>query len=451
MINRVNSFLHTQTSNAPLIVFRVIFGALAFLGSLRFVAKGWVKELYQDPQYYFTYYGFDWVKPLAGDWMYLPFVIMMLAALGILFGAFYRWSSAFYFLAFTYVEFLDKTNYLNHYYLFSLIAFLLIFLPANRRYSLDVRWKRVETSTTTFPIVILLLQLQLSCVYFFAGLAKLNADWLFRAEPLFTWLQSHRDMPVLGGLFGEKWVAFAFSWFGCLYDLLIVFFLFYRPTRKIAYLFVVVFHLMTSLLFPIGIFPLVMICLTTVFFHPTWHEKLLGKLGDRSPINAKLTASFFPTISKIGIGIYLVMQLIVPFRSLLYPGELFWNEEGFRFSWRVMLMHKEGLATFYVRDPKTNGEIEIVNRKYLTQRQEDQMSTQPDMLIQFAHFLADEFKDTTFVFNHQSYRIQNPTIHADVFVSVNGRPAQKLIDKKVVLSEQKYNLKHRFWLEPYKP
>jgi hypothetical protein len=38
---------------------------------------------------------------------------------------------------------------------------------------------------------------------------------------------------------------------------------------------------------------------------------------------------------------------------LCYPNELFWTEEGFRFSWRVMLMEKAGYATFKVKDAVT--------------------------------------------------------------------------------------------------
>jgi hypothetical protein len=43
------------------------------------------------------------------------------------------------------------------------------------------------------------------------------------------------------------------------------------------------------------------------------------------------------------------VSIIVPLRYLCYPNELFWTEEGFRFSWRVMLMEKAGYATFKVK------------------------------------------------------------------------------------------------------
>ena len=111
----VNAYFLRSTSNAPLVIFRIIFGALLLLGSLRFVSKGWVKTLYIDPPHHFTYYGFEWVRDLPGDWMYLPFIACIIASVGILIGFFYRWSALLFFVSFTYIELIDKSYYLNHY------------------------------------------------------------------------------------------------------------------------------------------------------------------------------------------------------------------------------------------------------------------------------------------------------------------------------------------------
>jgi hypothetical protein len=443
-----------RISIAPLVVFRLLFGALAFAGTLRFLLKGWVSELYIQPEFYFGFYGFEWVKPLAGNWMYLPFILMLIGSLGIILGWFYKLSATTFFIAFTYIELLDKTNYLNHYYFFSLVAFLLIWLPANARFSLDTKFGRTINRSEIPKFYTQLLQFQLACVYVFAGIAKINYDWLFTAEPLFTWLQSHRDMPFFGFIFSQKWTAFAFSWFGCLYDIFIVFFLLNNRTRPLAYFFVIAFHLMTGWLFPIGVFPYVMICLTLIFFSVTFHENILNKMENWLKIKPKKNESTarIRSIRNIYFAsiVFFFIQTVVPMRHLAYPGELFWNEEGFRFSWRVMLMHKEGLATFYIRDPKTKGEIEIQNQRYLTKRQEEQMSTQPDMILQFAHFLESEFQDTILKIGSKNYRIQNPSVHANVYIALNGRSSQKMIDHKIDLTKKQYNLQHRDWLETFK-
>src|SRR5688500_9246849 len=110
----LRSHLQRPISIAPLITFRVLFG-LMMLGSLvRFWQNGWITELYVKPSFYFTYQGFEWVHPLGKTGMHLLFAGMALAALLITLGLFYRAACILFFLAFTYVELIDSTNYLNH-------------------------------------------------------------------------------------------------------------------------------------------------------------------------------------------------------------------------------------------------------------------------------------------------------------------------------------------------
>src|SRR6185369_4772318 len=115
-----------------------------------------------------------------------------------------------------------------------------------------------------------LLRFQLGVVYFFAGIAKLNGDWLLRAQPLRIWLAARADLPILGGFLAEPWVAWTASWAGAFFDLTIVGFLLLPRTRRAAFVAVVVFHVATGLLFPIGMFPWIMVAAATVFFAPDW-------------------------------------------------------------------------------------------------------------------------------------------------------------------------------------
>lgn len=453
MMARFRYRLNEQVSNAPLVIFRIIFGALMLFGALRVLSKGWVETLYIQPDFHFTYLGFDWVHPLPGNWMYLPFILMIFGSLGMILGLFYRASASLFFLCFTYVELIDKTYYLNHYYFVSLVAFWMIFLPANRRFSLDVLRNPALSTRTTRKATIAIIQFQLGIVYFFAGIAKLESDWLWNAQPLHIWLQGHRDLPVVGSFFAQKWTAFAFSWFGCIYDLTIPFFLLQGKTRPFAYVFVVGFHLITWWLFPIGVFPWVMIFSTLIFFSGAFHEKILGWMERKLPRwsqdprenSIQRTHPIFQCL----IGMYLVAQLLLPFRYILYPTSVFWTEEGFRFSWRVMLMHKEGTAVFYVKDRKTGGEIEINNQQFLTDAQIDQMATQPDFILQFAHHLRAIYSDTTLVYGQHQVRLTNPAVHASVFVSLNGRESRKFVDKKHDLTQIEYSLAPRTWIERF--
>ncbi len=405
---------------------------------------GWVHDLYVEPQLYFPYYGFEWVQPLSEPLMYLLFgglaVSFLLQALGL----FYRIASIYSFLAFTYIELIDKTNYLNHYYFVSIICLLLIFVPAHRYFSLDVM-RRPEWKRTTIPnYFILLFQLQLTTVYFYAGLAKLNFDWLFNAMPLKIWLPSKSNLPLIGWLLKEEWVAYLFSWSGALYDLCIPFLLFYRRSRGWAYALVIVFHLLTYLLFQIGMFPFIMIGASLIFFSPTLHHRIIDRLARLFRIQMQeISFHYVPQLRSkyvlLWFAIFFSWQLTIPFRYLLYPDNLYWTEEGYRFSWRVMLMEKAGYAIFHVHNPENGRNWEVNNYDFLTPNQEKMMSTQPDMILQFAHQLEEIYKKEG---------IQEPKITAEVYVSLNGRASQLFIDSSLDLTKVDEGFAHKDWILP---
>ncbi len=431
--------LKQSESTAPLAVFRIVFG-LMILGSIvRFWSKGWIYDLYIAPKYFFTYSYFDWVKPLGDPEMYVVFGVCGICAILIALGLFYRYAIVGFFLTFTYIELLDKTNYLNHYYFISLAAFLLIFIPANRRFSLDVKLKRVKPALQSPAVYRILLMLQLGIVYFFAGLAKLNSDWLLHAQPLKIWLKAYGHWPVIGGIFDSNWLPYVFSWSGALYDLTIPFLLLINRTRPFAYLTVVGFHIITAILFPIGMFPFIMIGTTLIFFPPKFHDKFLSLFGEKkSEINFVLKS---PTkMVKMGLGIFIFFQIIFPFRHTLYPGELFWHEQGYRFSWRVMLMEKTGIAFFYLKGSDMNRPMVVNNAEFLTPNQEKMMSTQPDMLVQYAHFLESHYANEG---------IKNPQVTADVYVTLNGRESRLFIDNTVDLSKEENTWEQKKWVLPF--
>lgn len=424
------------------------FGILMLASVLRFMAKGWVYTMYIKPKVFFPYYGFEWVKPLDASGMYAVFALLAIAALFIALGLFYRISALLFFVLFTYVELIDKTNYLNHYYFISIASFLLLFLPAHRYFSLDARRNKNLFATHAPNYFILTIRLQVFIVYFFAGLAKINADWLLHAQPLKIWLPAHSEMPLIGNLLTKEWVAYAFSWFGCIYDLVIPFLLFMPRFVKPAYIFVVVFHLATSLFFNIGMFPYIMISLTTIFFSEQFHLQIIEKLRSvfKTKTSNETALIYNPSHNALKLlsvlfVVHFTIQLFMPFRYLLYPGNLYWTEQGYRFSWRVMLMEKAGTAFFYVRDKTTGKEIEISNGDYLTPMQEKMMATQPDMLINYAHFLKKEF---------QAKGFHEPEIVVESYVTLNGKASQLMVDKHTDLGLEEDNLKAKTWVLPFK-
>lgn len=437
---------HKEVSVAPLITFRIVFGLLMFFSIARFWWRGWITAVYVEPRFHFTYMGFEWVQPLGKTGMYFLFGIILLSALLITLGLFYRIAAILFFTGFTYVELIDVTTYLNHYYFISLVAFLLIWLPANRHYAMDV-WLKIVTPKKLVPAyAINIIRFQMAVVYVFAGLAKLNADWLLHAQPMRMWLPGKTHLPIVGHWMYQTWVAYLFAWFGAAYDLFIVFFLLNRKTRPIAYGFVFVFHVATAIFFPgIGMFPYVMIVCSLIFFSGSFHEKLLSRLPFYKKADA-VTASnntyIFNNRQLINwaVGIYIFIQLLIPIRFLLYPGHLFWHEEGYRFSWRVMLMEKSGAAYFTVKDKATHQRYEVTNAAYLTALQEKMMSTQPDMIVKYAHYLAKEYKKKG---------MQDPEVYGEVYVSLNGERSKLFIDTTVNLAQQRVGWQHYNWVLPY--
>lgn len=442
MLQSFRTYLSEEKSNAPLIVFRILFGLMMCASTIRFMMMGWVHDFYIMPKMFFPFEGFYWLSPLSQNGMYVVFALMIVSSLGIMLGWYYRFSASIFFLSFTYVELLDKSNYLNHYYFVSLMAFLMIFLPANRRFSLDVFFNKIGYTNKTSNIVLWVPKAQLAIVYIFAGIAKLNADWLLHALPLKIWLPAQMHLPIIGDMLRYEWVAYVFSWFGAVYDLFIVFFLLNDKTRGYAYAFVILFHVLTRILFPIGMFPYIMIVSTLLFFSTDFHENILRKLSTmfkRKPIptinisskhNTNRAFYFF-------IALFFFLQILIPFRYLCYPGNLFWTEQGYRFSWRVMLMEKAGYATFYVEDSDTDKRLEVNNRDFLTTNQEKMMSTQSDMIVQYAHFLSDYYRQNG---------INEPRVYADVYVNLNGRGTRRYIDPLVDLSKEKNTWRAKTWI-----
>lgn len=447
--SKLTAFLEQSVSIAPLVSFRIAFGLITLFSTVRYVAMGWVDTQLVEPVFHFSYFGFDWVEPLPRMGMYAVFFLMALSSVAIALGWFYRIFAAVFFLCFTYVELIDITYYLNHYYFVSIVSFLMVLAPANRHFSIDalrkpeIRQARVERWS------ILMLKVQIAIVYIFAGVAKINHDWLFEALPLSIWLPAKTSIPVIGFIFEYEFTAYLFSWIGMLFDTLIILGLVYKPTRWLAYIAVVVFHTLTGILFQIGVFPIVMIFAVTIFFSDRLHEQILEKIshlmnfrkeqfgGSSVPKPGSLKRKLlFPFLI-----LFFSFQLLFPWRYLLYPGNLFWTEEGYRFSWRVMLMEKAGTATFYVKDGENGREGSVVNHQFLNPHQEKQMAMQPDLILQYAHLLEEHF---------QEQGMEDPKVRAEVFVTLNARPAKLLIDPSVDLTEIEDGWARKDWIIPFK-
>jgi vitamin K-dependent gamma-carboxylase len=435
-------FVERPVDNAGLLAFRTLFGALMVFATLRFMANGWVDELLVDPPFHFTYFGFEWVKPWPRVWMFAHYWLMALSALLLALGVFARAAAFSFFLLFTYAELIDKATYLNHYYLVSLLSFLLCFIPLGSHASAKIAqgWY-------------LLLRCQMALVYLFAGFAKLNADWLFAAEPLSTWLRARAHLPWVGPLLAQPQTAYVMSWAGAAFDLTIPFLLAARATRRYAFALALVFHTVVWLLFPIGVFSFVMLVALSVFFEPSWPRRALAARGGHpNPATTESAITAAPpqgrsvqqrrTLLLLGAAVYLLAQVLIPLRFTLYPGVVNWTEQGFRFAWRVMLVEKAGQVEFRVKSATPDARFVVNPRTELTALQYRQMATQPDMIWEYAHHLRRRFEAEGY---------QQVEVFADAWVAFNRRPSQRLIDPEVNLAGIARSLKAQGWVLPLAP
>ncbi len=436
---------------APLVSIRILFGLLVAFSTIRFLALGWVNEHFVCPDFNFKYYGFEWVEIPGAFWVYTLHIFLIIASLFMALGLFYRCSALATFLLFTYIQLWDATYYLNHYYFISLFALLMTIVPAHASFSLDAYINPKLFSNRVPRWTIIILKLQLAIVYVYAGIAKINTPWLLEALPLKIWLPSRGDYFLLGPLFQQEWVAYAFSWIGMLYDIFIVVLLLYKRTRLIGFALVVVFHLLTRWLFPIGIFPFVMICMTLIFFSPRWHYDLQCRFRRflRIPKQIHLYYTRFrsfrwPLFTQktllVLLGVFFMFQLLFPFRYLLYKDSLFWKEQGYRFSWRVMLIEKAGHAIFFVNEKGSTRKGEVFNDDFLTAQQQKQLAIQPDFILQYAHFLKDHYSKKG---------MKDPEVRAEVYVTLNGNPSKLYIDSSVNLAAINDSWAPRDWVMPY--
>lgn len=407
---------------ASLAAFRIIFGLVMCAGIVRFLATGWIEKMYGEPSWFFSYPGFAWVRPWPTWAMYIHYGVLALLALAIATGAFYRIACALFILGFTYTQLIDVTNYLNHHYLVVLIATLLALLPAHSAWSVDARRSPRLKRATVPAWMVWLLRFQIGIVYVFAGLAKVKSDWLCFGQPLNLWLSARTETPIIGSLFASPNVALAMSWAGFLFDTTIAFWLSWPKTRLPAYGILIVFHGLTGYLFNIGMFPLIMTTSALILFSPSWPRRLLKRLG-APPLLPASPAPSLPRGVAIAMALHVLVQIALPLRHLVYPGPVLWNEDGMRFAWHVMIREKHGSVMFVARfaDGRT---LQIPPNNYLTWRQEREMATQPDLIVQLAHRIGDDLRAR----GHRNF-----SLHATTSVSLNGRAPVPMIDAEVDL------------------
>lgn len=436
-LDRLREAGKQPVSAASTAVFRISFGLLVAFSSLRFLAKGWVGTLYVQPEHHLTYRWFEWVEPLPAPFMHLHMIGLAGLGVAIALGYRFRLALGLFLIGFAYTELIDAALYLNHYWFVTMAGVLLLLLPVQHHWSLDARSGRVPQASSVPVAVVWALRSQLAVVYLFAGIAKLNGDWLLRAQPMQLWLADRADTPIIGSVFGLAGVPHVMSWAGAIFDCTIVAFLLWRRTRPLAYVTLVGFHLLTGLLFQIGVFPIVMILSTLIFFDPDWVHRFTRRATPAPLVTA-------PATGRIRIGLLIAFaatQIWLPLRHYAEPSNVRWSEEGYYLSWRVMLTEKAGFVEYQVTDPDTGDSWTVDPSLVLADWQRSSASTKPDLIHATALLIADHYA-------HHDADLDAIEVRATAWVTMNGRPATLIVDPSVDLAAHKRGEVPSGWILP---
>src|SRR3546814_12131357 len=199
------------------------------LSAARIALNGWIDSLYAGPTHRFTYPGFGWV-PQPGHAAVVALVAVVAASsVALILGWRTRLATLGFLVAFAWLELIDATTYLNHYWFVTLVLTLGLVVPWGASLSLDARRRGGPVAVAAGWVW--LLRFQVGVVYSFAGLAKLHGDWL-RGLPLSLWLPARADVPVLGWFVQHEWAPQVAAVAGAAFDCSIVALLLWR--RKIG-------------------------------------------------------------------------------------------------------------------------------------------------------------------------------------------------------------------------
>ena len=438
-MKQLNEYLFKSTSNASLIVFRILFGVLVWAECWGAIATGWVKKTLIEPQFTFSFLNFQWLQPLPENGMYIYFFIMGLCGIAIALGYRYRLAIIIFTVLWAGAYFMQKSSYNNHYYLLVLISFMMCFFNANRRFSLDVKQNRTTLTFTMPNWVRFSFILQIALVYFFATKAKFYPDWLDGTFTKNTLLNAPIHSiaffkEILYPLFSKEWFYLFIAYAGILFDGLIIPLLCYKKTRIIALIASLIFHLFNAIVLQIGIFPFFALAFILFFYEPEIIEKRFFKNKKTLETSSQKPSKFILT----GLVIYFFIQIALPLRHHFIKCDVLWTEEGHRLSWRMMLRSKTGYINIKIRNNNT-GQTDIYNlSKNLTNKQRGNLPTSPDFIWQLCQHIKED------------YNGQDISIFVEGKKSVNGHKYKTFINPNFDMAKAKWNFfSHNEWILTY--
>lgn len=411
--------IFAPVDSLPLNLFRIATGLIFAFQFYKFYG---ISESFAQIPFHMTYDLFHWIRPMEGLPAQLFYGVAFLSAVAMALGIFYRIAALLTFVGLLYSFLLDKTIYNNHYYLFVLIAGLLLMTDAHKGLS----WSNPRHSTFIPSWQLWLIQFQVSIVYFFGAINKMNYDWLVMAEPIYHWLP---DMVGEWIEHTDKWkwdaLAYGFSYGGLLLDLAAGFLVFLRGKLKYGVMvFMVLFSAMNSMLFNIGYFPVFLLGSLLLFIDLAHLKRLLPFVRSGEPNEERGNK----TLSLAFLSVYIAFQILMPLRHHLIHGWYLWDERGMLFSWTMKLRDKEPIISLELRIPATDELYYVPIEDFLNERQARYIAYRPMDLLRFSHFIENHYRDELKLNTDME-------VYAEIYVRLNHyREHQLMINPYVDLT-----------------
>lgn len=445
-----------EVDASALAVFRMGFGALLLFECINYGVFLCLECDYHDTAFLFKYAGFEWVRAAPTVWLRAIWLAMAVCAVCVVVGLYYRLAMVLFTIGFSYHFLLDEALYLNHFYMVILFCVLMCFIPANRYWALDAKLGISGRTSPTTPLwSIFLLAAQLEIILIHAGLVKINWDWL-NLEPMRLWMTARSaDENMLLQFLTLDWGIAVAAYSAIALHLLGAPLLLFKRTRLIVLCIYAAFHFTNAFVFNIGIFPWFTLFASLLLFDPDWpkqcfawakrHSAFLRNRFDFAPLRyapdfyrGTLSTKHFVLV--LAVMAWLLFQSLFPLRHWFAPGNVAWNEDGHRYSWRMKLRAKRGEAAFNVRD-ESGHEWRVLPAASLNRKQTRKMTCIPDMIWQFAHFVKTDFEAQGF---------KGISVTADVKCSLNARQRARLVDPDIDLTAIPRNEPVTNWILPLK-
>lgn len=422
----------------PLVLLRVLFGSGLFLWTIWMMVSGNLVEMFSEPLYFFHYDGLEWLKPIPFPGMVLVFGLMAALALFISAGFYFRISCALFLLGICYFTFIDRAQYLSYYYYLIVLLAMLMVSPAHRVFSFDLL-KNPTLRVDYVPLwVIRAFQIQVIMLFYFAGMAKLNADWLLLGQPIGLWLTTFFEVDATNPYFASGAVLpLVLSWLLILFDFIIPPFLFDTRTSGKAIRLLAVVQITAWLFFPTGFFPWLVLFSCSIFVSPWPAHDLISRISYFLNDFYRFPPEVFEKKSELALtyrnkfmipfilGLFMVLQVGLPVFLFLKWGSQTWEDKAFRFSWDIRLLEKKSTLSFFIVNKESGIKNEVLPENYLNNKQLSRVSSDKELIVKFAEHLQN---------TACSDCIERPEIYVQSSLSLNGKSPMKLFesDKDVI-------------------